>query len=126
MRIPSFILIKKLLFAMSILRRVLIERVKDFNDNMDIENMYSSPTYDILKDAKKLGVFNMICDICINGKTAMAKSVWSKCLWGKAWQLEDIYLSSTSMLHKDNDLLVKTVAKARYLSWWQLSDKYPF
>ena len=135
MRIPTYILIKKLLFAMSILRlkdnnvvrRVFIERVRDFKNRNDtnLENVHASPTFEILLAATKLGVLNILYDICDNRKTCIPKKMWSNCIWNKAWKIEDLYWASSLFLHKDNDLLVRSIGQTRYLSWWELSDKFP-
>ena len=135
MRIPTYIVIKKLLFIMtflrlkdnSIIKQVFIKRVQDFKSNRVIcsENRFDSSTFEMLNAATKLGVFNMIYDMCIDNKPLLSKQKWSQCVWTKAWQIEDIYWSSTSILHKDNDLLVRTIVKNRYHSWWDMSDKYP-
>ena len=47
------------------------------------------------------------------------------CIWEKAWKIEDLYWSFSAFLHKDNDLPVRSIGRTRYLSWWDLSDKYP-
>ena len=39
--------------------------------------------------------------------------------------LEDLYWKSASFLKKDNDLLMKVMDNTKYLSWWELSDRFP-
>ena len=46
-------------------------------------------------------------------------------VWEKAWLVEDLYRESTSVLNKDNDLLVKAIVRTKYLTWWELSEKFP-
>ena len=69
LRITTFILVKKLLFALSILRldhcnivkQVFITRVKSFHNDQSLkDNKNFSPTYDLLNYAIKAGVYNIL------------------------------------------------------------------
>ena len=55
----------------------------------------------------------------------MSKNSWSKLLWGRAWQIADIFWQSSRVLFKDNELLHVhgSLACSRYVLWWQISDK---
>ena len=87
------------------------------------ENPHNSPTFEIYDAASRVGVFNILCDMVCGRKTLCTKKSWSKYVWDRAWKLED--LSSTSIIKKDNDLLVKVMTKTKYLNWWEISDKFP-
>ena len=134
-RITTFILIKKLLFALSMLRlnddnvvrMVFLDRLSNYVNLRDRckTNEYLSPTYDILNAATRFGVFSYICDMATGNSPIMSKRRWSKIIWNNAWRLEDAYWNSTKILHKDNDLLQMALTCSRYLCWWELADKRP-
>ena len=87
--------------------------------------MNCSPTYDILNYASKAGVYNKLYDMTCGNKPIMTKHAWSKLIWAKAWELEDLYWKSTEFLNRNNDILYKVISTTRYLPWWELSDKFP-
>ena len=134
-RITSFILVKKRLFALSILRldnhnivkQVFMTNARSFlSDNRSRINKHSSPTYDILNCAIKAGLYNNVLDM-INGRIhVMAKSAWSMLVRSKAWELEDLYWKSTEFLNKNNNMLYKVISNTKYLPWWELSDRCPW
>ena len=126
---------KKLLFAMSILRldnqnivkQVFVKRAKLFHENEGLRiNQNKSPTFSILNCAIKAGVYNILHDITIDNTPAVSKCAWSKLIWSKAWEIEDLFWKSTEFLNKNNDLLYKSISSTRYLPWWELSDKFPW
>ena len=53
------------------------------------------------------------------------KKAWSDIIWNKAWQIDDLFWESTMILHKNNEVLHSAMSRSRYLSWWELSDKFP-
>ena len=55
----------------------------------------------------------------------MSKISWSKVVWEKAWVLDDAYWRSLIVTTYDSNILYKTIGTPRYLSWWQISDKFP-
>ena len=132
LRITTYILVKKLLFVLTILRldpenivrKIFILKVEMYHMNSDVHilNNNKSPTFDILNHAKKAGVYKLIYDMCTGKMQIFPKATWSKIIWAKAWQLDDLYWFSTNSLNSNNDLLNKLDTKARYLSWWELSD----
>ena len=134
LRITTFILIKKLLFILTILRLddhsvikcVFKDRVTHFHnkDTLDEANSLNSPTLDMLLSAKRMGLISIIYDMCCGKLPIANKRKWSKLVWEKAWVIEDNFWSSTSILHKENDLLVNALTKTRYLTWWEMSDHY--
>ena len=67
----------------------------------------------------------MLYNICTGKKDLLSKKKWSICIWEKAWLIEDLYWESTTMLNIDNDILVRAMMRAKYLTWWVLSDKFP-
>ena len=135
LRITTYILVKKLLFALTILRlepdnvvrKIFTIKVSMFNDNRDecSKNCNHSPAYDILNNAIKAGVYNILYDMTMGKKQLIPKVTWSKLIWSKAWQIDDIYWHTTSVLNKNNDLLMKICSTSRYLPWWELSDISP-
>ena len=46
-------------------------------------------------------------------------------IWEKAWEMDDAYWRSTSLIFTRNNLLYCTITKSQYLVWWQLADKFP-
>ena len=93
-RITTYILVKKLLFAMSILRldnqnivqQVFVKKVKLFHENEVLRiNENRSPTFDILNCAVKAGVYNILYEITIDDAPVVSKCAWSKLIWSKAW-----------------------------------------
>ena len=72
-----------------------------------------------------MDVLSLIFEMCNSNKPFIPKRSWSKLLWERAWKIEDMYWYSTRMLHKDNDLLAKTMPYTRHLNWWDMSDRFP-
>ena len=135
MRIPTYILVKKLLFAVSILRlkddnvvrKVFIARIdrvvargRDWH-----ENEYNSPTINILCAAKRLGLLNVTLSFASGDTIIPGKKAWSDLVWSRAWQLEDVFWNSVKFLYRENDLLVSVLINTMYLPWWSMSDKEP-
>ena len=124
MRFVTYILIKKLLFALtilrlneeSIIRKVFVERTKNIEKERHLlaENVHNSPSFEIYNAAIRMGLFNILCDMTCGRKPLCTKKSWSKYVWEKAWKLEDLFWASTSII-QDNDLLVKVMEKTKYL-----------
>ena len=55
----------------------------------------------------------------------VSKMEWKRCIWKKAWDLEDSFWDRQIFLQKKCQFLVKTVQHPRYLTWWYLSDLHP-
>ena len=134
-RITTYILVKKLLFALSILRmkhdnvvrKIFIERVYAFMQETLVgqKNNMCSPTFEIMNAAKRFGVSQILSEMCSGVKPIMTKGNWSKFIWEKAWYIEDLYWESTRMINKDMDLLSRVTNKVRYNTWWEISDRWP-
>ena len=88
------------------------------------ENVHNSPTSEIYNAASGMGIFNILSDSTCDRKTLCTKKSWSRYVWDRAWKLEDLYWASTSIIKKDNDLLVKVMVKTKYLICWEMSDKF--
>ena len=115
------VLVKKLLFAMSILR-LDIENVVNGNFNID-DNSYNSPTIGMIKAAKRLGLLGFIKDF-VTGVTGIpSKCAWSKVVWAKAWQLEDMFCDTMKYVYKETDLMSDIMCTTKYLIWWEISDE---
>ena len=135
LRVTTFILIKKLLFILTILKlegnnvikKFFIDRVTHFRNRgvRNDENILNSHTLEMLLAARRMGLLDIVYDMCRGNLPLAQKSSWSKLVWEKAWRLEDIYWSTTGIIHKDNDLLVNALTRTRYLSWWDMSDHNP-
>ena len=135
LRITTYILVKKLLFALTILRldpenivrKIFTVKVKLFHENRNSHslNLNRSPTFDILNQASKAGVYNLLYDMTMGNKYILPKVTWSKLIWSKAWQLDDMYWHTTNIFNDKNDLLNRLERKSMYLPWWDLGDTTP-
>ena len=120
---------QKLLFALTILkmdlasyiRKLFCLRVNDFVLYEGWENPNRSAVLEIIFAAKRLGLLNILVDMVNDNITVFGKRQWSKVVWGKAWILEDIFWDSTKLIHKENDLMYRTISRARYMAWWRVS-----
>ena len=110
-RITTFILVKKLLFVLTILkidvgniiRQVFVYRTIRYLQDKVVSSVNSlkSPIFDILNAAGRLGVLNTIV-VMINGSTLLySKRKWSELVWKKAWRLEDAYWDSVFTTSRD-------------------------
>ena len=132
--IITFICIKKLMFVQTILqmdednyiRKIFKERALTFNDNIrrGVNNEFRSPIFDMLKVSINFGVYEQIMRQLFM-QNMVGKMEWKKCIWKKAWELEDSFWDRQIFLQKKCQFLVKTVQHPRYLTWWYLSDLYP-
>ena len=115
-------MIKKLLFAITILRlddnsiikRVFINRVHAYINSRDrgALNKYNSPTFNMLNTATRFGILSNVCDM-VTGKSAiMSKKCWSRMVWDKAWMIDDLFWESTRILHRNNELLHMSLTQA--------------
>ena len=87
MRLATYILVKKMLFAMTILRlkddslikQVFKERSKFFKISIETatENVHNRPDYEILKTVLRMGVFNILYDMCTGAKDPLSNRKWS-------------------------------------------------
>ena len=50
-----------------------------------------------------------------HGQTGMGLSVAA----------DDTFRDSTSIVFENNDLLLETIGKSHYMTWWWLADKWP-
>ena len=123
-RITTYILVKKLLFVLSIfrlkdnsiIRELFCRRAMDFKNLTSGLNKFRSPTHDMLWAAKRLGLHNLCIDMIEGNIAIIGKKAWAKLVWEKAWILEDVYWDSTKLIHKDNELLYTTLCHTRYMS----------
>ena len=133
-KIETLIIVKKVVFIHTLIRMVnnarlstlFKARVIDYlSDRKRGEcNSHNSPVYGMLNACKRLGVLDIALR-AIGGTAIYSKNMWSKMAWEKAWEMDDAYWRSTSVIFNRNDLLYCTITKARYLVWWQLADKFP-
>ena len=132
-RVTTFIMIKQMLFIMTILRlkednvirRMFCVRSRDFVMNDTTVNVYRSPTCDMLNTAKRFGLLKVVTDMIEGNLAICGKKAWAKKVWEKAWLLEDVFWDSSKIIHKDNDLLYGAVGHTRYMAWWKVADFFP-
>ena len=136
LRLETFIYVKKLLFLLTILsmenthrvNMVFRERVNKYfmNREAGILNKYGSPVYDLMNVCARFVVLDEVVGVIMGAVSIPHKKTWSKRIWSKAWELDDAYWQSTCMLSKDNELLLSTVGKSHYLTWWTVPDRWPY
>ena len=134
-RIETYIQIKKLLFALifismdddSRLKLIFTERVRHYvtNNNHGKENPHGSPVYEILNTAAKFGLLRNIIEMTLGYSGCIPKRTWSRIVWQKDWELDDMYWRSTKMVHKKTDILTQAMGKSQYLTWWNIADHKP-
>ena len=135
-RLSTYVLIKKLLFVMTILRMeslkiiniIFIDRLKVYCDQIERcrVNQHRSPTFDILNACHKLGLLNTVRDMALGKIPLIGKKRWSGLIWERAWRLDDGYWKSIITLNPVCDMLSRVIGNSRYLYWWYLSDKNPW
>ena len=135
-RLSTFVLIRKLLFVMTILRMdnlkviniIFIDRLKVYFDKTERckVNKYKSPTFDVLNACHKLGLLNIVKDMALGDAPLIGKKRWSNMVWENAWRLDDGYWKSIMTLNSECSLLSRVIGASRYLYWWFLSDKTPW
>ena len=54
-----------------------------------------------------------------------SKAVWREKVWGRAWELEDVYWQTQLRVCKNLDIIHRTSRNCMYLTWWYLSDRFP-
>ena len=131
-RITTFIFIKKLLFALSIIkldesnviRRVFCSSVRCFMSDIDKyrKNINRSPVYDICISCDKFGLLLTMADMLSGALPIPSKKKWSQIVWKKGWEFDDNYWRAVNTMNKDNDLLSSVMPGNRYLAWWQMAD----
>ena len=73
----------------------------------------------------KFGVLNEVANM-VEGRTALVpKATWSKRVWNKALALDDAYWHTTCMVFSENSLLLRTVGRSQYITWWAIADRWP-
>ena len=107
--------------------KVFKERVRVyFHDRANCSiNRYGSPIFDLLNTAARFGLLQRVCDMTLGAGGIFAKTQWSRTVWSKGWELDDLFWKSATMVYISNDLLRNTVGKAQYLTWWHLADNTP-
>ena len=81
--------------------------------------------YTMMNTGVKFGLFKMIFDMYNDEIPIVPKSKLSKMVWSIAWRLDDTFWESTAIMHTKNDLLMKTIGNAQYITWWHLADVVP-
>ena len=131
MGITSYICIKKLMFAFtmvlmgddSTIKMLFKQRAKDFNDNIRkcMFNEYRSPTYEILKVAINLGLYADLMNLLFARKFN-TKTQWKEKVWKTVRDAEDVYWDNVTKVQKTCKYLHQTMGNPRYLTWWYMAD----
>ena len=134
-RIETFIQIKKLLFLLTLIRMgnntrlgtVFKVRFLSYMQHFEESriNRFNSPIYELLNTGVKFGLFKVIFDMSNGDIPIIPKNKWSKMVWSIAWHLDDTFWESTAIMHRKNDLLIRTIGNAQYITWWHLADVLP-
>ena len=134
-RIETLIQIKKLLFLLTLIRMGnstrlgMVFRVRFLTYMQHFEdskiNKYNSPIFELLNTGVKFGLFKMIFNMYNGEIPIVPKNKWSKMVWSIGWRLDDTFWESTAIMHTKNDLLMKTIGNAQYITWWHLADVVP-
>ena len=134
MRLENYIYAKKLIFIRTILirsdeciyKKVFKMRAIAFNDDIShcMENKYDSPIFDILRIAVIYGIYPIVMN-CLFNDHYYSKAQWKEIVWSTAWQVEDSDWDFCSFFYKSLETIKLTTGKAKYLSWWYVSDLFP-
>ena len=134
-KINTYIMIKKALFIMTILRLEAPNIIKDVfllrldsylkDRDRSFKNKFNSPFFDIFNTCMRFGLLEQVIKMAKGLIPVMSKKCWSKLVWEKAWTLDEAYWRSLTATTYDSNILYKTIGTPRYLSWWQISDKFP-
>ena len=135
-RIETFIQVKKMLFILTYLNMdadnrhniIFHARVRDYvrQSNENVVNVQGSPIFEMLETCIRFDLLEKVLEMTFGYTNVISKKAWSGMVWEKAWKLDDAYWKSTSILHEQNDMLLKTIGKPQYLTWWHLADNIPY
>ena len=133
-RLECIIEIRKILFIRNVLaldddepiKIVFRERALVYFENPEeySDNIYRSPTVDLLQAAQNFGMLETVKDMIITGD-CLSKPGWKRTVWARAWDLESVFLAIQSRSHESLMLLDLICHSPRYLVWWSISDKHP-
>ena len=131
-RLTTYIHVKKLLFVLTIIklkvehfcRIAFVLRLTSYLEKRpDSEhNKFRSPYYDLFNTCARYNLLDALCGMVYNTGRMYSKREWSKLCWSRAWESEDNYWESTSVLHKDSNLISLVLPVTRYLNWWHMAD----
>ena len=133
MRLVRIIQVRKLLFVHAIMsledgnlsKIIFIERARRVllnNNDIPLSEDWSIVD-DLLKVASLFNFNNEVSDMVLRGHL-YTKSVWKRMVWTRGWSLEDTHWRLEARLYKELDLLTRICPNPRYLTWWNLSNKY--
>ena len=135
LRLETYIFVKKLLFLLTMItmdnnhriKMVLRHRLTVYLESREAgeRNVHNSPIFDLFNVCLRFGVLNEVVDMIEGRSVPVAKATWSKRVWSKAWALDDAYWHTMSMVFSENGLLLRTVGRSQYLTWWALADRWP-
>ena len=134
MRITRVIQVRKLLFIRAILaleeetlsRKIFVVRavVRFSNENDSSLSEEWSIVDDLLNVADMFNLNHEIRNMVIRGHI-YPKALWKQIVLNQGWSLEDTFWCLEARLHRELDLLLRICPNPRYLTWWNLSNRFP-
>ena len=131
-KLSTYIGVKKLLFAMSIIRMEIDHVLRViFKKRLEVylsdktagkANRWKSPLFEIFNTSDRFGLLDSLCNMINGDLNVYGKKRWSELVWKQAWAIEYAYWRATNLMCKYNDLVTMTTPNTMYLSWWRLSD----
>ena len=128
MDLVTIIKVRKIIFLRSVfvmedhapLKRILIERVREFNEGQYDDNKYDSPMKQMLQYCNDFNLLENIYDMS-NGNIP-SKELWKRKVWERAWENEQAIWENTVLTCKYVDLLKQVMTRPSYNIWWIISD----
>ena len=126
MNIINYIRARQVVFIRSIfsmldhmsIKRILIERVKEFRDN--VTNQYDSPLLNILQVCKDMGLEEHIYSMARGN--LLSKTQWKRLVWQRAWTIEQNEWSDSLENDPKMDVIALTMPNLDYSVWWVIAD----
>ena len=134
MRLERFVQVKKMLFIQSIMtlddqtlsRKIFCERATVIfeNEGHQLNETGFSLVNDLLNTADIFNLWDEVRNMVML-RHRYAKAAWKTKIWGRAWDLEDVYWRLQFNVCRSLDIIGLTSPDCRYLTWWYLLDKFP-
>ena len=131
-RLTTYIHVKKLLFVLTIIklngehfcRKAFVLRLSSYLEKRpnSEEDKLRSPYHDLFNTCARYNLLDALCGMVYNTGRMYSKREWSKTCWERAWESEDNYWASTSVLQKNDNLISQVLPVTRYLNWLHMSD----
>ena len=110
----------------SIYKRVFIHCMMEYINNHESgrNNVYKSPTYDLIKTSKLFGLDNDVKSM-MQGANYLKKKQWKEMVWSRAWAIENRDWAIRTFMFNSTKLLNATMGSVKQIVWWQLGDMCP-